>query len=71
MRLARKDLQGRKGQLGLRDPREPLERLDPKVLKASRVMLVLKDLPGQRDPLDRRDLPDLWVQPVKQARLEH
>ena len=46
VRLVRKDLQGRKGQSGLRDPREPLERLDLKVLRAPRVTLALRDLPG-------------------------
>ena len=61
-RLVRRDLQGRRVSWGRKDPQGRQGRLDCKVLKAPRVILVLKDLPVQRAKLDRRDLPDPWVQ---------
>ena len=66
-RPVRRDRQDRKGRWALRDP---LGRQGPLDLKAPRVILVLKALPGQRDLLALRDLPDPWVQQVSQARLE-
>jgi hypothetical protein len=58
----RRDQQGRKALWGEPGQLDRQARLDLKVLKAPRVTLVLKDLPGQRDLLARRDLPDPWVQ---------
>jgi hypothetical protein len=51
-RPVRRDRQDRKGQWALQDPLGRQGRL------------ALKGLPGQRDLLARRDLPDPWVQPV-------